>query len=87
MIVLATLAETGSYMPPESAYWQIFVNWIVPPLIPVTILLTVCLWRAAKYFGSAATEQKLLRIETGKLAEEVHLLREDIEVRSDNRSG
>lgn len=79
MIVLAALAEIGPYAPSESTFWQIFVHWILPPLIPVTIGLAVCLRRAVKYFGGAAREQKLLRLETGKFAEEVHLLRRGLE--------
>ena len=61
-------------------YGLILIQWLLP-LIPCTafcILLAVCIWRAAKYFGTATKEQKLLRIEMGKLAEEVHLLRQEI---------
>jgi hypothetical protein len=47
-------------------------------LIFFYIPLVVCIWRAAKYFGNAGTEQKLLRIEMGKLAEEVQLLRKEM---------
>jgi len=41
-------------------------------------LLIVLLYRAAVYFGSARKEQKLSRIEMGKLAEEVHQLRQEL---------
>jgi len=41
-------------------------------------LIIICLIRVARYFGSAGKEQKLMRMEMGKLAEEVHLLRQQI---------
>ena len=80
MILFATLAKVEQYTPPNSMYWLLFIQWIVPliALIAFFIPLAVCIWRAAKYFGSATREQKLLRIEMGKLAEEVNLLRQDM---------
>jgi hypothetical protein len=42
-------------------------------------LIIISLIRVAGYFKNAGKEQKLLRIEMGKLAEEVHLLRQKIE--------
>ena len=41
-------------------------------------LVIICLIRVARYFGSAGKEQKLMRMEMGKLAEEVHLLRQEL---------
>ena len=41
-------------------------------------LVIICIYRAAEYFGSAKKEQKLLRIEMGKIAEEVHQLRQEL---------
>ncbi|MBW8017412.1 MAG: hypothetical protein FVQ82_14620 [Planctomycetes bacterium] len=41
-------------------------------------LIIICLIRLAKYLGYAKNEHKLIRMELGKLAEEVHLIREDI---------
>lgn len=81
MIVLATLlAQAEQYASPISAHWLILIQWILPiPIVASYILLAVCIWRAAKYFGSAGKEQKLLRMEMGKLAEEVHLLRQDFD--------
>ena len=63
-------------MQSESSYWQLLIHWIMP-LLPITVfyIFLICLWRAAKYFVSAGKEQKLLRIEMGKLAEEMLLLR------------
>lgn len=42
-------------------------------------LIVISLIRVARYFRTAGKEQKLLRIELGKLAEEVHLLRQETE--------
>lgn len=54
-------------------------------------LVIICLIRVARYFGSAGKEQKLMRMEMGKLAEEVHLLRQQIKSgesgESSSRSG
>lgn len=92
MIVLPILlAQAGQYASPKSEYWLNLIQWILP-LTPVIafyiriafyILIAVCIWRAAKYFSSAVREQKLLRMEMGKLAEEVHLLRQ--EIKGDNK--
>ena len=48
-------------------------------------LVIICLIRVARYFGSAGKEQKLIRMEMGKLAEEIHLLRQ--EFKSDKNAG
>jgi hypothetical protein len=82
MIVLATLlAQTEQYASQRTDYTLILIQWILPLItIAFCILLTICIWRAAKYFGSATREQKLLRIEMGKLAEEVQLLRQQINI-------
>ncbi|UCF14393.1 MAG: hypothetical protein JSW59_13345 [Phycisphaerales bacterium] len=75
--ILATQAE--QYAQHNSAHWLILTQWILPlPIAALYVLLAVCIWRAAKYFGIAGKEHKLLRIETGKLAEEVHLLRREL---------
>ena len=46
--------------------------------VALVALVVVCIYRAAEYFGSAKKEQKLLRIEMGKIAEEVHQLRQEL---------
>ena len=46
--------------------------------VAFVVLVVVCIYRAAEYFGSAKKEQKLLRIEMGKLAEEVLQVREEL---------
>ena len=81
MTVLPTLlAQAAQYAYPKSDYWPILVQWLLPliPVIAFYIPIFVCAWKAAKYFSSAVREQKLLRMEMGKLAEEVHLLRKEM---------
>lgn len=41
-------------------------------------LIITCLIRVSRYFKTAGTEQKLLRMELGKAAEEMHLLRQEL---------
>ena len=41
-------------------------------------LVIICLVRASRYFRNAGKEQKLIRMELGKFAEEVHLLRQEL---------
>jgi len=43
-------------------------------------LIIICLIRVARYFRDAGKEQKLIRMELGKVAEEVHLLRQEMKV-------
>jgi hypothetical protein len=80
MIIIPTLlAQAEQYASHKTDIWLILIQWVLE-LIPIAfyILLAVCIWRAAKYFGIAGKEQKLLRIEMGKLAEEFHLLRQEM---------
>jgi len=44
----------------------------------IIALVIICLVRASRYFMKAGKEQKLIRMELGKLAEEVHLLRQEL---------
>lgn len=41
-------------------------------------LAIICLIRASRYFRNAGKEQKLIKMELGKIAEEVHLLRQEM---------
>ncbi len=41
-------------------------------------LIVICLTRISRYFSDAAKDRKLIRMELGKVAEEVHLLRQEI---------
>lgn len=42
------------------------------------VLVSICLIVVSKYFWTAGKEQKRIRMEMGKLAEEVHLLRQEL---------
>jgi L-asparagine transporter-like permease len=42
-------------------------------------LIIICLIRVSRYFMSEGKEQKLMRMELGKLAEEVHAIREKLD--------
>lgn len=42
-------------------------------------LIIICLIRVSRYFMNAGKEQKLIRMELGKLADEVHLIRQKLE--------
>jgi hypothetical protein len=52
----------------------------------IVCLIIICLIRVARYFRNAGNEQKLIRMELGKVAEEVHLLRQDIKDDKENNS-
>jgi hypothetical protein len=45
------------------------------------VLVVIGLIRFVKFLGSVPKEQKLLRMELGKLAEEVHQIRKDLKVK------
>jgi len=49
-------------------------------------LVIICLVRVSRYFRTAGKEQKLIRMELGKLAEEVHLLRQELKDAKENNS-
>jgi hypothetical protein len=63
--ILALTARTASLIAPIvlAAYAFIFA------------LVIICLVRVSRYFRTAGKEQKLIRMELGKVAEEVHLIR------------
>ena len=44
----------------------------------ISALVIICLIRVATYLRTAGKEQKLIRMELGKVAEEVHLLRHEL---------
>lgn len=78
-VLTILLAQAEQYASPVSAHRLILVHWILPiPIAAFCILLAVCVWRAAKYFGIATKEQKLLRMEMSKSAEELYLLRQEL---------
>jgi hypothetical protein len=41
-------------------------------------LVIICLIRIGRFFRTAGNEQKMIRLELGKVAEEVHLLRQEM---------
>ncbi len=45
----------------------------------IFILAVMCLVDVTRYFSTAGKEQKLIRMELGKIAEEVHILRQKLE--------
>jgi hypothetical protein len=49
-------------------------------------LVIICLIRIVRYLGTAGKEQKLIRFELGKVAEEVHLLRQELKGEKGNSS-
>jgi len=49
-------------------------------------LIIIGLIRLVRFLGSASKEIKLTRIEVGKLAEEVHLLRQELESGKEQKS-
>ncbi len=50
------------------------------------ILVIIGLFRLVRYLGTAGKEHTLLRIELGKLSEEVHLLRQELKGPEDQNS-
>jgi len=49
-------------------------------------VVIICLIRVSRYFLTAGKEQKLMRIEIGKLAEEIHLIRQKLEGEKEKES-
>ena len=47
-------------------------------------LIIISLLRMVRYLGTAGKEQKLIRMELGKLAEEVHLIRQELKETKDS---
>ena len=77
-MLLGQIVENARSAPPQSSHWLIVYQWLIPLIgLGFFCLLFVCIYRAAKFFDRAGNEQKLLRIEMGKLAEEMHLLRRE----------
>jgi len=62
----------------ENAGGFLAVFLIVAIYVFIFALVIICLVRVSRYFLTAGKEQKLIRMELGKLAEEVHLLRQEL---------
>ena len=68
--------------------------WIIRFSVPCIIFLVyvliialviICLFRVIKYLAASGKEQKLIRMELSKVAEEVHLMREKLEAGADKK--
>jgi hypothetical protein len=64
----------------ELGLWTLNIGALIIFAVYIFIfaLVIICLIRVSRYFLTAGKEQKLIRMEIGKLAEEVHLLRTEI---------
>ena len=51
----------------------------------IVALVIICLIRMVKYLAASGKEQKLIRMELSKVAEEVHLMREKLEAGADKK--
>ena len=70
---------------PRSAIAPLFLTlFVIGIYVFLFALVIICLIRIARFFKSAGKEQKLIRFELGKVAEEVHLLRQ--ELKGDNNN-
>ena len=69
------LADTGDLILPGT----IIVLVALAFYVFIFILAVMCLVDVTRYFSTAGKEQKLTRMELGKIAEEVHLLRQKLE--------
>jgi len=60
--------------------WNVNIGAIIALVVYVFLftLIIICLVRISIYFRTASKEQKLIRMELGKVAEEVHLLRQEL---------
>jgi hypothetical protein len=52
--------------------------WPFLGLVAFAAFVIFCVYRIGKFFDSGRKEQKLIRMELGKVAEEVHLLRQEL---------
>jgi hypothetical protein len=72
---------------PRSSITPIFLSLIVMGIyVFLFALVIICLIRIARFFRTAGKEQKLIRLELGKVAEEVHLLRKELKGDKENSS-
>ncbi len=58
--------------------WQKIESFLLNAYAVILVLLIICLFLVSRYFRTAGKEQKLIRLDVGKLAEEVHLLRQEL---------
>jgi len=60
--------------------------WPFLGLVAFAAFVIFCIHRIGKFFDSGRKEQKLIRMELSKLAEEVHLLRQELKDTKENDS-
>ena len=60
--------------------------WPSLGLVAFVAFVIFCIHRAVKFLDSWRKEQKLIRMELGKLAEEVHLLQQNLKDDKDSES-
>jgi len=58
--------------------WQKIEPFMLTAYAVILVLLIICLFLVSRYFWTAGKEQKLIRLDVGKMAEEVHLLRQEL---------
>ena len=68
----------ASRAPAINTMGVLFVVLLIVLYIFLLVLIISVLIRMARYFTSGRKEQKLIRMELGKLADEVHQIREEL---------
>lgn len=88
LLAVATEMTTAVHIAPQQVNYSVWILPLLMLLVYVFIigLIIVGLIRLIKYLGSAKKEQKLMRMELGKLAEEVHLIRKEIKGKNPGES-
>lgn len=80
MIDILNLAEVRTFFSLSGIFIWLVIALVV---IGIPILIIISLIRVGKYLTARKQEQKLFRIEVGKLAEEVHQLRQDLKAKTE----
>ena len=71
--LLATVEGVYMFFIDMTRYVFFFVYYFIIALV------VICLIRMVKYLAASGKEQKLIRMELSKVAEEVHLMRQRLE--------
>ena len=71
-----TVAVESAYQPP-SMFWPIVFNFI-PPILIFSLYIVGTVW-VVRYLKRAAEERQRLRIELGRIGEELEQLRKQME--------
>ena len=80
--------------PARSVLLQPHSAWFFAIFPCIMLLVGICFWglvifglvKLIKYLGSAGKEQKLIRMELSKLADEVQQIRQDLKTKSTNEA-